>query len=411
MGNSTVQVKHALEREKAFSARETLEYLHTRENFRFVSETIKELLNQRGVSGDDEQLVKAFRKLMREKGVFSNSSKFASAENWFKDMAFPSKISAIKMCFAFDLSSRTRPTALDFLWNTCQVNGFNFRRADEVVFYYALERGKSYSYAVDLLNRYEKETAGVIIEDSYETKSTDELCEAFSELDIMPDDEFFETLCENKKNFIGYRKNAHVEFVKIYDGLTALIAGDIKENNIDNMNAKIPGYGKRPVNVFSELVFDKTLHSITAIRGNTDKKRSVLIDITENFPLAERIKLLYEGTKNEESAAKNDDYEKEYGFDRKVFILCFFAKYVIEWERYLADIKVKAEPPKKFYTDFYRRLNSSLNKCTYALLYPRNPFDWLILNCVRSLDSSDQDRDLDALDLFNETLSLFVNEQ
>jgi len=398
MGSLTVQAKYMLECEKDFSPQETFEYLQTRENFRFISETLRELLNLRGITGDDEQLLRAFRRIMREKNISHN---YAMTRGWFNDTVFPSKIAALKMCFMFELSSQSRPTALDFLWNTCQVNGFNFRRVDDIIFYYALERNKSFSYAEDLIERYNKETEGTIVQDGYETKATAEIRSAFEYMDIMPEDEFFETLCENKKNFIGYRKMAHTEFVRIYDGLISLIEKDIKESIKNDKFAQIPSYGKHPVSVFSEVIFERTLQSITSITGNAGEKRGVFADIADDFPSSERIDLIYAGTNSEDF--------KEYGFTRKVFILCFFAKYVIEWEEHIIDQKRKK--PKNFYTDFYRLLNSLLFKSDYALLYPRNPYDWLILNCVRLLDSTNQDPDLDARGLFNEALGLLKDSK
>ena len=407
MGDMTIRAKSELEREKVFSPQETMEYLKTRKNFRFVSDTLKELLNQRGIDGGGEQVLKGFRRLMREKGVAPKNA--TSAQNWLEDKVFPSKEYAIKMCFAFELSSRTSPTATEFLWNTCHVNGFNFRRADEVVFYYALERSESYSYAEKLLKRYVKVTDEEVVEDVDETKSTAELWDIFSYLDVMPEDEFFETLCENKKNFIGYRKTAHAEFAKIYDDLITLIGIDSEEesNEYDKSTQKTDNIENRVI-IHSKVVFDTALHSIASIKGKWEAKRSALSDISDNFPLSEYISGLYRGTKYKNPKTKNDEYNKEHGYARKVFVLCFFAKYVIEWERYLRDINAKGEPPKKFFTDFYRNLNSLLNKCTYGLLYPRNPFDWLILNCVRSLDSSD---DPDAVGLFNEALCLLINDR
>jgi hypothetical protein len=49
-------------------------------------------------------------------------------------------------------------------------------------------------------------------------------------------------------------------------------------------------------------------------------------------------------------------------------------------------------------------------KFIYGRLYPANPFDWLILNCVRSLDEVDPYEDMDAEELFNETIILFAKE-
>jgi hypothetical protein len=53
---------------------------------------------------------------------------------------------------------------------------------------------------------------------------------------------------------------------------------------------------------------------------------------------------------------------------------------------------------------FYIGLNEELDKCGYGYLYLANPFDWHIMNCVRLLDTA-QDDTQGALIRFNEVLA------
>ena len=408
MDGITIKARNALEREISLTPEEALEFLKNKENFRFMSNGIKRELARLGKTGDDDALLKEFQALMKSKGFLS--SKGTSEAQWFTDKALPTKSSAIKICFAFGLSSKNKPTALEFLWNVCRINGLNYRVAEDVAYHYALERGETYEYANALIEEYEKATFDDEFESGDETKGTSTMWATFENLSVMERDEFLEILCDNKKNFIQYNKTAHNEFVKIYNELVDLIAEDIEFSQIASMAAGLDVYQPRDgrrAEVHAEIVYEGF---IRALIGDKEfeymnvpaiKNGTVISDIMKYFPQQGHMDLM--SSERPRHHCKATDLG--HGYARKTFMLCFFANYVLKHVKNRK--RTDASAPKKFYDDFYISLELMLHRCSYGLLYPANPFDWHILNCIRYLDSGDDPfAEKDAIALFNETIVL-----
>jgi hypothetical protein len=366
-----------IEREKDFTPEEMLAVLRKRDNFLTVSVGIKRELHRLGYTGGDMQLLADFCALMKDKDL--NSSEFRQEKKWFADKALPSPEMAIRLCFAFGLSGQS---ALDFLWKTCRVNGFNFRRARDVVFCYCLENGNSCEYAAELMKRYEQQTIKQTFEPTDYTKRTHVLRSVFGKLAGMSETEFFDKLCANKKNFIGYSLTAHEEFASLRKSLTATIENDIDEHHNDHKYTLMDKYDSKPF-IYAEIVyaFDRIIKA-------AKDRRTTLGDIATDFP---KSRYLTEIFKTPEAAT-----DKEHDKARKAFVLLYFANYALD------------PPPDKFYNDFVYALNDALDRCGYGKLYPANPFDWLILNCIRSIDYVDTNENLNPVELFNDVLELLA---
>jgi hypothetical protein len=216
-----------IEREKDFTPEETLRFLNKHENFITISEGIKrELRKLKDCPDDDEQLFAYFKEKLKQAGFSTDQRKNAKA--WFVENKLPSPHYAIRLCFAFKLKGQD---ALDFLWKYCKINGLNFRRAEDVVYCYCLENGKSYEEAHELIEKYKEHTVEHTFEISDATKRTQTLRLVFNDLDNLDEEEFFEKLCVNKKNFIGYNKSAHEEFLRIHSKLKNAIQTEIDSFN------------------------------------------------------------------------------------------------------------------------------------------------------------------------------------
>ena len=371
-----------IEREKDFSPENTLGFLRKRENFITLSEGIKRELKRLGYDGDDKQLFAHFNSVLEKAGFTYDDCR--NAPKWFGNKVKPSPKYAIRLCFAFGLSGKA---ALDFLWKACKVNGFNFRRAEDVVCCYGLENGKSYAETVELIKRYKTHTAELSFEESDATKRTYTLRAVFNELKGMDEAVFFEKLCANKKNFIKYSKTAHEEFVRLYENLKETIREEIANHQNDHKYTAMEKYDSEP-SVYPEIVY--AFGKISAAAKSNKTKGSTFAHLAENFPQGKYLNSMF----NIPSEATDKEYDKA----RKAFILLYFADYTLD------------PPPDGFYDDFYIALNTMLDKCGYAKLYPANPYDWLILNCVKSLDVNDQTEDLNPVELFNEVLELLADE-
>jgi hypothetical protein len=197
---------------------------------------------------------------------------------------------------------------------------------------------------------------------------------------------FSDLLCKNKKNFLKYSLTAHEEVLELGKSLTATIKAQIADYNFRRKQCALMGGYDYEVSLYPEIIFAFEFIS-QAAKGND----TPFGDIMERFPqeryLADMFRLKSEAT------------DKEHDKARKAFVLLYFANYALD------------PPPDEFFGDFVIALNDTLDRCGYAKLYPANPFDWLILKCIRSLDHIEQDVDNNPVELFNEVLMLLAEEE
>jgi hypothetical protein len=132
------------------------------------------------------------------------------------------------------------------------------------------------------------------------------------------------------------------------------------------------------------------IYSFAKISKAAKGKETPLGEIMKRFPQSNYLNEMF----RKPSAATDTEHDKA----RKIFVLLYFADYALD------------PPPEDFFDDFVIALNTELDRCGYAKLYPANPFDWHILNCVRSLDFNNQNEDLNPVELFNDMLELLAKD-
>ena len=362
-------------RENDYSPDVILPFLSDSGNFISVPEGIKRELSRLGYAGDDDEQLKGFKTVLQKAGF--NKGERKHARKWLIDGVLPSPLYdyPIRLCFAFGLSGQP---ALDFLWKTCRVNGFNFRRAEDVISCYCLENGKTYAEARDMLTRYEEHTADEHYEESDATKRTHMLRTAFGTLD-MDENVFLDLLCKNKKNFIKYRMTAYEEVLEIGKRLTATIKEQIADYNFRRKRCALMGGYDADITIYPELIFAFGLIN-KAVKGDDTPFGEIMDRFPQERYFADMFRIPSEAT------------DKEHDKARKSFILLYFADYSLD------------PPLDEFFGDFVIALNEALDRCGYAKLYPANPYDWLILKCVRSLDHIDQNVGNNPVEFFNEIL-------
>jgi hypothetical protein len=382
-----------IEREKDFTPEEAVEFLNKPQNFLSVSEGIKRELVRLGVSGSEDELLKGFKKILKAGGFSTNELRHANKWLLVETRPNPKYNYPIRLCFAFGLSGQT---ALDFLCKVCRVNGFNFRRAQDVVYCYCLDNGRPYLDAEALIERYENATIGEQSSECDSTKRTRTLRCIFGNLAGVSESEFMAELCTNKKNFFEYSLAASTEYNRIVANLKTFLSDEIKSYNRTISYAAMPSYNNE-ISLYPEIIsaFDRLSKAAKTVKTDS----ATLDDLMTRFPRSEYLLKMLSDT-----AAATD---KEHDTARKVFILLFFAEYAFKKARYLEK---HPDNPGKFYPNFYRALNDSLDKCGYAAIYPGNPYDWLILNCVRSLDVGGENK-LNPVELFDNTLLALAGEE
>jgi hypothetical protein len=202
----------------------------------------------------------------------------------------------------------------------------------------------------------------------------------------MDENTFFDLLCKNKKNFIRYSKTAYDEVLKLNAMLTDKIQAEIDDYNFRRKQCALMGGYEHSVSLYPEIIFAFELIS-QAAKG----KETPFDDIMSRFPqeryLFEMLRIPSEAT------------DKEHDKARKMFVLLYFANYALDL------------PPDEFFGDFVIAVNDILDRCGFATLYPANPFDWLILKCIRSLDHIDKNIGDNPVELFNEILMQLAEEK
>ncbi len=180
--------------------------------------------------------------------------------------------------------------------------------------------------------------------------------------------------------------SGYAEILKNAEHLKSTLTAQIADyNNWRERYALLQGYD-HSVSLYPEIIFAFDFIS-KAAKNDT----SPLADIMDRFPqeryLSDMFRLPTEAT------------DKEHDRARKAFVLLYFADYALD------------PPPNEFFGDFVIALNELLDRCGFAKLYPANPFDWLVLKSIRSLDHVDQELGDNPIELFNEVLVALAEEQ
>ncbi|MDR0919056.1 MAG: hypothetical protein LBM93_07370 [Oscillospiraceae bacterium] len=409
-GNITEWAKAMLE--KSLTPDEALEFLKDENNFRNPANGIPTWFAKYHPEIKENKVAAEFKKKMK---LLFNKDESDTAK-WLQGNRMPDRDSAIKILFALDLPKETAiSTANEFMFKVCKWNGFNFRKVEDVVVCYALENGLPYSEVESILDEYKKYTDYESEpEFSDSTASTRHLENLFSDLFEMSRADFIDLLTDNKHNFIGYKTSAHRLFMKQLNQLEKRIKSSIDEYKGDQLSepyyeffprkgavlCKEPfttTYHDKDVTILSEIIFDEILRSFIVTKNDkfSAKDKPVLAEIISNFPRDEYIS---EMTKDAEIAANA-------GYSRKTYILLFFANEVFKQEYALTNEK---RAKISFYKQFYAKLNSDLLECGFGKINPADPYDWIILNCVRALDNDATEELSGTLELFNSLLHTYI---
>jgi len=368
----------AIFNEQYISAEESLDFLKNKDNFMTISKGLARELGNLGYAGEADELYRILRKKMKDQGVAPAD---ATIKGWLFDNILPKRQLALKLCFALELSPEQ---AVQFLNRACFQNGFSLRSAEEIVYLYCLKYKKSFTHATALLQQLRDIDS---VEADAELKGTKLIKE---EQDKLPDDDrmLLLWLATRSINFTGQSQTAYDWYVSLKQAVVDAIRSSPGFSEIDKENPDSDtDYNDK------EISYDKLLQYLyldldIVLRGKKrpeadfkSLKESGISDTLSGIPLPEQLKKIE---------------RKEIGVDREVLItLMFFSRFYNDYEEW--------EHP---YDDFYADMNVCLDECGMGLLYPPNPFDWLILKCVNSLEADGED----PVVYFNEILGMSFGE-
>ncbi|GHV14158.1 hypothetical protein FACS1894219_09890 [Clostridia bacterium] len=463
MGDFTKQ-GYASIYELDLSLDDALDYISDPTNFLTVHDGIVRGLNFLGDTGSDDELYASF--LRRVKKSKTKIADFApsklpetgKAYKWFyasksgRENSLPSRNDAIKLCFALEMNDLDR--AADFLWKVCRLNGFCFRRAEDIVYCYCLANNLDYPTAKDLIKRYGSHKAERQASSELHITRTQTIRDLFGNLQGLQQGDFETLLFVNKHNFLGYSKTAHEKMVEAYNEVKSEIekeralgnrsawlseqvevrTKDKKGNlNISYRTAKFSEIGElnivdcdsvhKTIGDDDEFTYSFICRQLAERHTNEWDTDVSVRDLTPNRAychyVSDLVSFLTES--NLRNVIQKDARATEYesGCARKLFLFLKFAENVLKWERFLFSPIETREPRRKtadkpqesqeLFEDFYIGINEELDKCGYGYIYLANPFDWHIMNCVRLLDTAPDDTH-GAIIQFNEILARLTDE-
>jgi hypothetical protein len=270
-------------------------------------------------------------------------------DNWFNGKEPDDKKTLVKICFALSLSEDDARRFMKFT----QESDFHIRNPEDAAFLYCLRAGKSYKEAESFVQNYPMPPMSANHDDR--AVYTDVVADALR--DVSTDEEFKRFYRENLDKFGRLRNTAYDKFKRFMKVLgepegreteEAFTIDEIvdtylrmklplnrKTSQYDAVRKSIRAYWPNRTDV--EDIYNRAEHSDRKIR----KILLLLYVVTEGFV--------------ELNLGKEDRYESDEMFQG------LFMEHVV-------------------------RLNLMMHQCGLALLDPRNPFDWLILYCLKTDD-------------------------
>ena len=271
-------------------------------------------------------------------------------DNWFNGREPNDKATLIKICFALGLVKDKAEEARHFMKFT-QESDFHLRDPEDAAFLYCLRVGKSYEEAENFVGNFPMPLPDAEQDDRI--IYTEVVAKALS--DVFTDEEFKQFYRENLKKFGKLRNTAYDKFKRFLKELTEPDGSEAKESYatqeiVDSyLRMKLPLDKKT-------AKYDAIQKSIRAYWPN----RTDVIEINNRAKYSGRkirktLLLLYVATEGLVglNLGKEDFYDSEEMFQG------LFMEHVV-------------------------RINLMLDQCGLARLDPRNPFDWLILYCLKT---------------------------
>ncbi|MGO5230495.1 hypothetical protein ACTQ1U_05475 [Thermoguttaceae bacterium LCP21S3_D4] len=305
-------------------------------------------------------------------------------KKWYSEHKRIERKTAFQLCFAFGLQV---DEVDDFLRRVCLTRGFDCHDVEEVVYFFALKNGLSYEYTVDVLSKVTIVKPDRVAKD--DIVYTEFIAEEID--DIETAEELILYLNENVDKF-GYNNATAYEIIRSIwndiskeDGIAlrekrllyVAFDKDTNDEQLEEDNDKKRKERKRMDDSLWEIYLQ-----ILGLSGNyTDKIykdrsiKSILIDNELLHPIAED-SFPDRGGLNKILNGEHVSYERV----RKLLILLVFYKF---W----ANKALCSNHYVAGYGDADRcisTINDNLVDAGYPMLYPGNPYDFIIFFSVNA---------------------------
>ena len=336
----------------------------------FYSEQMKirifpDVLRKFAPEKDDKEIKELLRKKLCEfDSALKSDSIRKNIGNWFSGKEPDNKKTLIKICFALGLNEEEAQLFMKFT----QESGFHLRDPEDAAFLYCLRDGKNYQDAEEFVRKFPMPPKpDRILEENSNIVYTKIVADAFS--DVYSDGEFEQFYKENVEYFDELRNTAHRHFTEYLDLL---------------INAPVPeGPDEEASLSYSiEKVVEKYLRMRLPSERETSKYDEIQKFIRKNWPNETEVKEMRNRVK---------------GVTRKALLLSYIATESVKSYSYCEDDDEEnlydddeTSTPLNLLEKHRISIDIMLDECGFARLDPRNPFDWLIMYCLKT-DEAEKD--------------------
>lgn len=329
-------------------------------------EGIIEKLKEMGYEDDELQnpknVVKILKALCNEAGV-----KISSLADWIEKGKRPEhnlngRKNIYRLCFALKMDAEETKT---FFLKKYLDRPFNSKDIEEAVYLFCLRNGKTYSDAMDILEKIQDE--GKDDEEIY-NDLTNHIGDAI--LSIKTDDEFIKYIINNRNSFKQTRnKTGRDKVSQLLDDCMDIA----KVTSIDELLDLI---------YFGDY-YDDSVHYNSRVPIKQKDKDENNNDILYYYEFPKYITTNFPERQQFENILKNKN--PSYDSIRKALIILDFFQFFYS---------AKSDELEKGQVDeFEAEINSLLYECGYVQFYKRNPFDLMIYYCALSPSPIDRLRD------------------
>ncbi len=369
------------------------DYIKELDEQQVFSDGLKQAIIKSGYMGSVDDR-KALLKYIRNKFEVQGLDRYYikdTLNNWLDgnpvDDSYLGRERVYNVCMALDMS--LEETEVFFKKYYLQ-RPFNFRRADEIIYYYCIKNAKKY---IDVQRILEKTKSYVEIDDPCSTQSTIATEMINKEIDrIHNEEELIEYIRNNNIN--GGNHSCQKVTMKLLESI----------NKIDyfyDINIEEDEKKKKKEITIKDLL---RIFYGGELKNNKDVESSILGKIA--FPT----EVDFSNIRNDgkEKTGKNGNVIKYVSSDvyRRTIILLTFFEYFSSLSYKLDTIEMDSF---SIYENFIILVNKNLYEAGLPELYYRNKFDWLFAYCAyRNEDGDDKP---DAIETFHEMIKGYVDRE
>lgn len=324
-----------------------LEFLNSKDGLRSFGDGLLAIISSKYSDVNINNVIARIKDYAKSNGIpLKEIAAENTLANWFKNDKRPKKGDTSRgSMFALAFAMNFNVAETKYLFENVYLDrAFDYRKEKELIYYFCLKAGKTWTEAEDLIEKAKNLTK------QYEDKTILTL-EIQSELKAINDEEaLLSYIATHGHNFEKNNVKAKKVFAELLSRAKTTALIEVRKMDKELPKGKWNLGDEISNNTLFEIITDQKASSkagTKTIFNNVDLPQ----EITNRFPEA--------GT----FSKTNMTYEEI----RKAIILLHFYNYCIDnWNETDFD-------------EFVEEMNNILNDCCLAELYPGNPFDWLFL--------------------------------